>query len=138
MAIKFNGIGHIAIRCKNFSDEFNFYTKLLGFTKILDICDSNGEVWITYLRVKKGQYVELFHKTEAHSQKKYTGNNEQHKRSLFNVAFEVENLNEFNTYLKVNSTENGISNYLHNFMDNTTFIVDPEENEYEFLPSLID
>ena len=60
MAIKFSGIGHVAIRCKNFDREFNFYTKVLGFEKILDIYDINQEIWITYLRVKKDSILNFF------------------------------------------------------------------------------
>ncbi len=134
MAIKFSGIGHVAIRCKNFDREFNFYTKVLGFEKILDIYDINQEIWITYLRVKKGQYIELFHKTKCHPQDKYIGDNEQCNRSPFNFVFEMESLSDFIMNIKgCNDTINisEIKNVL-NCTDGAV-IVDPEGNECQCL-----
>lgn len=134
MAIKFKGIGHVAIRCKNFNDEFDFYTTVLGFKKILDIYDEKGEIWITYLRVKKGQYIELFHKTKCHPQKYYVSNNEQYSRSPFNVSFGTNDMKSISTYLKDNRKEKTDNKSIFSG-DDSNIILDPEGNECEFLAS---
>lgn len=136
MGIKFSGIGHVAIRCKNFEEEYEFYTKVLGFKKILDIYDENGEAWITYLRVKKKQYIELFHKTESHPQENYIGKNEEVYRSPYKVIFEVWNRKDFFTRIKNDTNLEklvDIENNLSNCLDDVKIIRDPEGNGYNLV-----
>lgn len=131
MALKFKGIGHVAIRCKNYKEQFEFYTKIFGFKKILDIYDENGEIWITYLRVRKGQYIELFHKTMCHPHNFYIGENKQVDRSPFNVGYEVEDQREITDNVKL---ENEIGLPCGNIV--CEVITDLERNEWELIKKL--
>lgn len=131
MALKFKGIGHVAIRCKDYKEQFEFYTKIFGFKKILDIYDENGEVWITYLRVRKGQYIELFHKTIHHPHDFYIGENKQVKRSPFNVGFEVEDQRNTADNVKL---KNGIGFLCGSIV--CEVITDSERNEWELIKIL--
>jgi len=53
------GLGHIAIRISDLDAALNFYRAGLGFQEAFRV-DRDGEVWIVYLQVAPGQFVELF------------------------------------------------------------------------------
>lgn len=53
------GIAHLAIRISILDAALSFYQDGLGFEEAFRL-DRDGEVWIVYLRVGSGQFVELF------------------------------------------------------------------------------
>lgn len=53
------GIAHLAIRISTLDAALSFYQDGLGFEEAFRL-DRDGEVWIVYLRVGSGQFVELF------------------------------------------------------------------------------
>ena len=53
------GIGHIAIRISDLDAALNFYRDGLGFEEAFRL-ERDGQVWLVYLQVAPGQFVELF------------------------------------------------------------------------------
>lgn len=70
--MKFNGIGHIALRTKNYDEMAKFYTEVLEFPKAFDLLDEEGKLWISYFKLPSGQFIEVFPKAEGD---RYTGDN---------------------------------------------------------------
>lgn len=57
------GIGHTAYDCYDFENTLDFYTRILGFKEMFRLFKDAGELWIVYLRVNDGVFVELFPRT---------------------------------------------------------------------------
>jgi len=54
------GIGHVAIRAKDFAALHAFYTEKLGFEELMRLHRDNGDLWLVYYRITDTQYLELF------------------------------------------------------------------------------
>jgi lactoylglutathione lyase len=54
-----SGIGHVAIRVKDIGKSLDFYVDRLGFSEMFRLHRDN-KLWIVYLRVTDGQFIELF------------------------------------------------------------------------------
>ncbi len=55
------GIGHLAVVVSDMKKSSDFYTGILGFSRVFEIHDDQGNPWIVYFRIAKGQFIELFH-----------------------------------------------------------------------------
>ncbi len=55
-----SSIAHAAYDCYHFEETLDFYTRVLGFDKMFELNDDNGQLWIVYLRVNDNAYIELF------------------------------------------------------------------------------
>jgi catechol 2,3-dioxygenase-like lactoylglutathione lyase family enzyme len=55
------GIAHMAFVVEDMEKSLHFYCDILGFTKEFSLDDDNGKPWLNYLKVKDGQFIELFH-----------------------------------------------------------------------------
>ena len=56
------GIGHAAITVKDMDESIRFYTQALGFCEAFAFPHpETGEPWIVYLKVARGQFIELFY-----------------------------------------------------------------------------
>jgi lactoylglutathione lyase len=53
------GIGHVAIRVKDVERTLDFYVRRLGFAEMFRI-ERDGRLWLLYLRITDGQYLEVF------------------------------------------------------------------------------
>ena len=54
-----SSIGHVAVRVKDIDRSLDFYVNKLGFTEMFRL-HRDDKLWIVYLRVTDGQYIELF------------------------------------------------------------------------------
>ena len=54
------GIGHVAYTVQNMDKALEFYCDVLGFTRAFSIA-REGKPWIEYIKVAKGQFLELFY-----------------------------------------------------------------------------
>lgn len=59
MAIK--GIGHLAFDVTDMDGMMNFYCGILGLQRAFGIKDDDGNPWIEYVKVKDGQFIEMFY-----------------------------------------------------------------------------
>ena len=56
------GIGHAAYTVKDMDKSLHFYCDVLGFKKLFELPNpTNGEPWIVYLKVREGEFIELFY-----------------------------------------------------------------------------
>ncbi len=53
------GIGHVAIRVKDVDRTLDFYVNKLGFREMFRL-DRDDRLWIVYLRITDGQFLEVF------------------------------------------------------------------------------
>lgn len=133
--MEFKGIGHIALRCKDYEKMSQFYTGKLQLKKSFDLMDANGEAWISYYRVAPGQYIELFPGVRSFPNDKYTGDNKQCDRSHFHCCFEVDD-----RHVAIDDLE-GKNMPVGRTIDDTVglcrsycqFIDDPEGNQWELM-----
>ncbi len=78
------GIGHAAYDCYKFDETLDFYTRVLGFPQMFELRNDKGELWIVYLRVTDGVFIELFPKNgEPPSEK---------SRSYSHLCLEVDDI----------------------------------------------
>ena len=54
------GIGHAAFDCYDFERTLDFYVRVLGFPEMFRLFNDAGALWIVYLRVNDGVFIELF------------------------------------------------------------------------------
>lgn len=138
MAIKFKGLGHVALRCReeNYERLERFFTDTMGFRKAFELINEHGEVWITYFRVAPGQYIEIIPGIPSAPVDYYDGTKPRCKRSYYHACFEVNNRHrtvedlEKGKGIKVNRTPDDTvglcGSYCH-------FINDPEGGEWELM-----
>jgi lactoylglutathione lyase len=54
-----SSIGHVAIRVVEIGRTLDFYVNKLGFQEMMRM-DREGKLWIVYLRITDGQFLEIF------------------------------------------------------------------------------
>ena len=62
--MKISAIGHVAIRVKDVSRTLDFYVEKLGFPEMFRL-EREGRLWIVYLRITDGQFLEIFPDAEG-------------------------------------------------------------------------
>jgi catechol 2,3-dioxygenase-like lactoylglutathione lyase family enzyme len=55
------GIGHLAVVVSDMKRSADFYTGVLGFVRVFEIPDAKGNPWISYFKIGKDQFIELFY-----------------------------------------------------------------------------
>lgn len=55
--------GHVAIRVKDVAKSLDFYINRLGFEEMMRL-ERDGKLWLVYLRVSDGQFLEIFPASE--------------------------------------------------------------------------
>jgi len=76
------GIAHVALTVSSMKRSIDFYTRALGFTRAFDLLDDKGNIKLTYLRVGRSQFIEIFPGDPTLVVKSRTGH----------VCFEVDDL----------------------------------------------
>lgn len=91
MAIKFTGIGHVALRCTEEDTQRleKFFTETMGFKRAFDLINEHDECWISYFRVGPGQYVEIIPGIPSNPCDYYDGTKPRSKQSYYHSCFEV-------------------------------------------------
>ena len=56
----FTSLGHVAIRVKDVARSLAFYVGKLGFAEMFRLHRDNGDLWLIYIRITDGQYLEVF------------------------------------------------------------------------------
>jgi lactoylglutathione lyase len=54
------GIGHVAIRARDFDRVLAFYTETLGLPEMFRLHQDNGDLMLVYVRVTDTQFLEFF------------------------------------------------------------------------------
>ena len=92
------GIGHVAMRCRYYDETLRFYTEGLGGRKAFDLYKDDGSVWITYVDLGNGQFVELFPMP-------YEGENLQSERSFVHMCLEIDDFPRVVRRLRANGVQ---------------------------------
>lgn len=119
------GIGHTAYDCYKFEATLDFYTRVLGFPQMFELLNDKGELWIVYLRVNDGVYIELFPKTgEPPSER---------SRSYSHLCLEVDDMEA--TVAAVTSRGAVLDTPIQRGKDGNrqAWTRDPEGNRIEFM-----
>ena len=135
MSINFTGIGHIALRCKDYEKEQSFYTEELGFEKIGDVMEADGTEDFGLFRCPGGQGVRLYHQDVKPEERLYTGDNRQCDRSHFHACFLTADRKRVIKDLEgrgipVTRREDGSVGLCRSYCQ---FIEDPEGNVWEIM-----
>ena len=137
--MKFKGIGHIALRTKDFKTMGRFYEEVLEFPKVFDLPDEDGNIWLSYYRVPSGQFIELFpgEGTPGHlaCDDKYSGDNIQNSHSHYHGCFEIDARHEAYRDMEkkgmdISYTEDDTGGMCGSWC---SFIEDPEGNQWELM-----
>ncbi len=85
MAIHYTQLGHPAFLCNHMERTLEFYTKKLGFREAFSLKHEDGSMWLTYVQIAPGQFVELFHTP-------YPSSNQTKARSFHHFCIEVDDM----------------------------------------------
>lgn len=133
MPIKFTGIGHIALRCKDYSKEQAFYTEKLGFEKLGDVIEEKECFGL--FRCPGQQGVRLYYQEAKTDEARYIGDNRQCERSHFHACFLTTDRMKVIKDLEdkgilVTRREDGSVGLCRSYCQ---FIEDPEGNVWEIM-----
>lgn len=87
------GLAHMAFVVEDMEKSLHFYSDILGFERTFDLNDEDANPWLIYLKVRDGQFIELF----------YGGNRQYTNRKAAgfeHFCFEVEDINEIAVHLE--------------------------------------
>ena len=59
--MEYSHLAHAAYRVSNMERSLDFYCNKLGLKQAFTLYKEDGSPWLTYLRVTKGQFIELFY-----------------------------------------------------------------------------
>jgi lactoylglutathione lyase/glyoxylase I family protein len=84
---KINRLTHCSFRCNNFEKTLSFYRDILEIPVAFTLRNEDGSVWLTYLELGPGEFIELFNET-------YTGKNEWKSKGHHHTCFLVDDIQE--------------------------------------------
>jgi lactoylglutathione lyase len=123
----FKGIGHMAFVVSDMEKSLQFYRDVLGFEVIQELHDENDNPWLTYLRVKNGQYIELFH----NGTRKFVGSDKT--AGFLHMCIEVNDIFEIKTHLEKNNVVIDIQPLQGKDHNYQCWVKDPDGNKIEFM-----
>jgi lactoylglutathione lyase len=68
------GIGHFALKVRDFDKSLAFYRDKLGFAEMMRINHPDGSLWLVYLRITDEQFLEIFPGAENDRAPGWNGN----------------------------------------------------------------
>jgi catechol 2,3-dioxygenase-like lactoylglutathione lyase family enzyme len=78
---------HCSFRCNNFEKTLAFYREILEIPLAFTLRNEDGSVWLAYLQIAPGEFIELFNET-------YAGKNEWAPKGHHHTCFLVEDIQE--------------------------------------------
>ncbi|MCS7462902.1 VOC family protein [Paenibacillus doosanensis] len=122
------GIGHNAYTVRDMEKSLHFYCDILGFRRIFELRKPPAnEPWIEYLKVKDGQFIELFYggikKTEVDMQT--IGYN--------HLCLEVDDIHEIAAHLKSKGVTLDVEPKQGLDLNYQCWAKDPDGNRIEFM-----
>jgi len=123
-----SGIAHVTFATEDMGKSLHFYQNILGFERIYDMPDDDGNDWLIYLRVCDGQCIELFYNGEI----KYSPKTEN-PTGFMHLCLEVENIEKIAEHLRKNGitlTVEPLQGKDHNWQ---CWANDPDGNPIEFM-----
>lgn len=125
------GIGHVAYVVKDLEESLHFYCDILGFEELFTMKDDQGDPVLTYLKVQRNQFIELFP-----AQK---GDKKQSARIGYgHLCLEVEDINEIARVMKEKGIKMDVEPKKGNDGNFQCWIHDPDGNRIEFMQMMPD
>lgn len=121
------GYGHVALKVKDLARALDFYVGKVGFEDFLQLTRPDGSVWLHYLRVNDGQYLELFPGADSDRAPGRDANGVNH------ICFEIDDMHGFVAAMKakgitmLSEIKTGVDGNLN------AWIEDPDGNRFELM-----
>lgn len=121
------GIAHAAYTVENMEESLHFYCDVLGFEKLFELNNANDEPWIIYLKVREGQFIELFY---GGSQKVTV-----HTSTIgyAHLCLEVDDIHEIAQHLKDRGLTLDVEPNQGLDLNYQCWVRDPDGNRIEFM-----
>jgi lactoylglutathione lyase len=117
------GFGHIAFIVSDMKESLKFYCDVLGFTHVFDIKDDKGNPWIEYIKVRDGQFIELF----------YGAPNRDKNQSYSHLCLEVDDIYDIAKVIKSHGYELLVEPQQGKDLNYQCWATDPDGNRIEFM-----
>jgi len=127
MGIMIKGIAHVAYNVSNMENSLSFYCDILGFKRAFDLNDDEGNPWIVYIKIKEGQFIELFY---ANSK---ICNETLEPFSYSHLCLEVDDINEIAQRLEKNKVKLDVKPSQGKDLNYQCWAKDPDGNRIEFM-----
>ncbi|TDF98719.1 VOC family protein [Paenibacillus piri] len=122
------GIGHNAYTVKDMEKSLHFYSDVLGFKKLFELKKpATGEPWIVYLKVREGQFIELFYGGEKRVEADSATIGYAH------LCLEVDDIHEIANYLKSKGVTLDVEPKQGLDLNYQCWAKDPDGNRIEFM-----
>ena len=133
--MNFKGIGHIALRAKKIDELNEFYVRQLGFKRIYDELNDDGQLDLVRYEVSSKQYIEIYTSNSCVAGDGYISDNKKCNRSHFHACFETNDrhkaINDLESKgLSVGRTIDDVVGLCKSYCQ---FVTDPEGNEWEIM-----
>ena len=123
-----NGLAHVTFTTEDMEKSLHFYNKVLGFERIYDMPDDDGNDWLIYLRVCDGQYIELFFNGEI----KYRPQTES-PTGFMHLCLEVEDVEKIAEHMRKNNVALTVEPQQGKDHNHQCWVNDPDGNPIEFM-----
>lgn len=119
------GLAHVSFVVKDMKKSLYFYCDILGFEKAFELKDDNNQPWINYIKIKDGQFIELFYGGKE-------ANDNPDTVGFSHICFEVDDIYEIAEQLD----KNGLLDMKPNRgkdLNYQCWSKDPDGNRIEFM-----
>ncbi|TCL62084.1 lactoylglutathione lyase [Hydrogenispora ethanolica] len=121
------GIAHVAFNVTDMSKSLQFYCDVLGFQKVFEIRDDHGNPWIEYIKIRQGQFIELFYAKEALSRGNAPGLTYSH------LCLEVDDIHAIADRLRAKGLTLDVEPKQGKDGNYQCWVRDPDDNRIEFM-----
>ncbi len=121
------GIAHLAFDVSDMKKSLAFYCDILGFQKVFEIRDHEGNPWIEYIKVCQGQFIELFYCSDPLTQ------GSAKKASYSHLCLEVDDIYEIANRIKANGLVLDVEPVQGKDLNYQCWVKDPDGNRIEFM-----
>lgn len=120
------GIGHAAFTVEDMEKSLHFYCGILNLKKAFELT-RDGQPWIVYIKIREGQFIELF----------YGGTNkiefDRSRTGYSHLCLEVEDIQAIANHLKANGLTLDTEPKMGVDKNWQCWVRDPDGNRIEFM-----
>jgi lactoylglutathione lyase len=121
------GISHAAFRVGDMTASLKFYCEVLGFKKAFELSKPDGSPGLIYIKVREGQFIELFYGKEGDETHAQNGIGYTH------LCLEVEDIEQFASHLRTHGIEITAGPKQGRDTNWQCWAKDPDGNRIEFM-----
>lgn len=121
------GIAHAAFNVKDMEKALYFYCDTLGFQRAFEINDDEEKPWIVYIKIREGQFIELFYGGENNPE------NVLKPIGFSHLCFEVEDIYGIARLLENKGVTLDVKPKQGKDLNYQCWAKDPDGNRIEFM-----